>query len=256
MSTVPMADRQRGEGVPVVLLHAFPLSSALFDQLGELPGYRLITPDLRGFGATPQGDDAPSLVRMADDVLALMDRLDLATAVVGGVSMGGYVVMELLRRAPERLSGALLVDTKADPDTDEAAAGRHAMAEAVLTRGRPVLDPMVEALLGVTTRTSRRDVVDRVVGWLDDAAPTAVAWAQRAMAGRPESFSTLATTPVPIAVVVGDEDTLSPPEAARRMADAAGTTALLVPGAGHLAVTENPAAARAALLTALDGWRR
>lgn len=250
-----MAVRERGSGLPLVLLHAFPLSSALFDALGELPGYRVLTPDLRGFGATPLGDDEPSLTRMADDVVALLDRQNLSRAVVGGVSMGGYVVMELLRRAPERLAGALLVDTKADADTEEAAAGRHVMAEAVLAKGRPVLDPMVDALLGTTTRTSRPDVVDRVVGWLDQVSPRSVAWAQRAMAGRPGSWTTLSETHVPVGVVVGDEDTLSPPDAAQRMADAAGTAVHLVPGAGHLAVTENPTAARQAVLESLEGLR-
>lgn len=256
MTTQPMAVTERGSGRPLVLLHAFPLSSALFDALGDLPGYRVLTPDLRGFGSTPLGDDDPSLTRMADDVVALLDRETMPRAVVGGVSMGGYVVMELLRRAPERLAGALLIDTKADADTEEAAAGRHAMAEAVLADGRPVLDPMVGALLGTTTRASRPDVVDRVVGWLDQAAPGSVAWAQRAMAGRPDSRITLSTTDVPVGVVVGDEDTLSPPDAARRMADAAGTEVHLVPHAGHLAVTENPAAARRAVLAALEGLRR
>jgi pimeloyl-ACP methyl ester carboxylesterase len=253
MSTQSMAVTERGSGRPVVLLHAFPLSSALFDALGALPGYRLLTPDLRGFGSTPLGDDPPSLARMADDVVALLDRENLSRAVVGGVSMGGYVVMELVRRAPERLAGALLVDTKADADTEEAAAGRHTMAEAVLADGRSVLDPMVDALLGTTTRASRPDVVDRVVGWLDQAAPGSVAWAQRAMAARPDSLTTLSTTEVPVGVVVGDEDTLSPPEAASRMADAAGAVVHLVPRAGHLAVTENPTAARRTLLEALDG---
>jgi pimeloyl-ACP methyl ester carboxylesterase len=255
MSYAPMAITERGHGPPLVLLHAFPLSSALFDAFGELPGYRLMAPDLRGFGATPLGDDDPSLARMADDVVALLDRQNLSRAVVGGVSMGGYVVMELLRRAPERLAGALLVDTKAEADTEEAAAGRHAMAEAVLAEGRPVLDPMLGALLGATTRASRPDVVDRVAGWLDQAPPNSVAWAQRAMAARPDSLSTLSTTRVPVGVVVGSEDTLSPPEAAQRMADAAGTAVHLVPGAGHLAVTERPTAARRAVLAALEDVR-
>ncbi len=256
MSVVSMAVTERGRGRPLVLLHAFPLSSSLFDALAGLPGYRLLTPDLRGFGATPLGGDDPSLTRMADDVVALLDREELGSAVVGGVSMGGYVVMELLRRAPDRLAGALLVDTKAEADTAEAASGRHAMAEAVLAEGRPVLDPMVAALVGETTRASRPDVVDRVVGWLDQAHPSSVAWAQRAMAGRPDSLTTLSTTRVPIGVVVGDEDTLSPPDAAQRMADAAGTRVHVVPGAGHLAVTEDPTAARQAVLAALEGLRR
>jgi len=251
MTPVPLAVQEWGSGRPLVLLHAFPLHSRLFDALGELPGYRVITPDLRGFGASPLADDLPSLRAMADDVVALMDRLGLADAVVGGVSMGGYVTMELLRTAPERLAGVVLIDTKAEADTDQARAGRHTMADDVLRRGRDALDPMLQALLGETTRRGRPEVVTTVTSWLDEADPRAVAWAQRAMADRPDSTSTLTATGVPGAVVVGEEDELSPVVLAQAMASAWGTTPHVVPATGHLSVVEDPTAARQALLAAL-----
>lgn len=246
-----------------MLLHAFPLSSALFGPLlaagiAEEP-WRVITPDLRGFGASPLGDDEPSLSAMAGDVLALLDRLQIATAVVGGVSMGGYVTMEVLRHAPDRVDGVLLIDTKAGADTEQARTGRLAMAQAVGEQGRRVLDPMLEGLLGATTRAERPDVVSLVSGWLDACEPAAVAWAQRAMAARPDSHQTLAESGVPGAVIVGDEDTLSPVAEASAMAADLGTTARVVPAAGHLAVLEQPAqaavAVRAALAELADGGR-
>ena len=251
MTPVPLAVRERGIGRPVVLLHAFPLHSRLFDDLGDLPGYRVITPDLRGFGASPLGDDAPSLAAMADDVVALIERLGLSDVVVGGVSMGGYVAMELLRTAPEQLRGVVLIDTKAEADTDQARAGRHVMADDVLRRGRDALDPMVEVLLGQTTRRRRPEVVQKVTSWLDQADPRAVAWAQRAMAGRPDSTATLASSGVPGAVVVGEEDELSPVGLAQDMAAAWETEPHVVAATGHLSVVEHPAAARQALLAAL-----
>ena len=251
MTPVPLAVRERGTGLPLVLLHAFPLHSALFDALGELPGYRVITPDLRGFGASPLESDPPSLRAMADDVVALMDRLGLSDALVGGVSMGGYVTMELLRTVPERLRGVVLIDTKAEADTEQAREGRHAMADDVLRRGREALDPMAQALLGETTRLRRPDVVTTVTAWLSEADPRAVAWAQRAMAERPDSTSTLTTTGVPGAVVVGAEDELSPVVLAQAMAQAWGAHPHIVPATGHLSVVEDPAAARLALLGAL-----
>lgn len=251
MTPVPLAVRERGAGRPVVLLHAFPLHSGLFDALGELPGVRLITPDLRGFGDSPLGDDPPALGAMADDVVALMDRLGLSDVVVGGVSMGGYVAMEMLRTVPDRLRGVVLIDTKAEADSAAARAGRHTMADDVVRRGREVLDPMVQALLGETTRRGRPDVVDRVRSWLDEADPRAVAWAQRAMADRPDSTPTLAATDVPGSVVVGGEDELSPVALAESMAAAWGARPHVVPATGHLCVTEDPAAARRALLAAL-----
>jgi len=251
MSVVELSYREVGSGAAVVLLHAFPLSSALFEALGELPGYRLVLPDLRGFGASPLGHDEPSLAAMAADVVTLLDRLGLATAVVGGVSMGGYVTMELMRQAPQRLAGVLLVDTKAEADQPAAREGRLAMARDVRTEGRAVLEPMMALLLGETSRGSRPDVVGTVSAWLDEADPRAVAWAQRAMAGRPESFDTLSGTSVPGAVVVGAEDLLSPPAQAEAMAACLGTQPHVVAGTGHLAVVEDPPRARAAIARAL-----
>ena len=252
MSPVSLATSERGSGAPLVLLHAFPLHSGLFAALGDIPGHRLITPDLRGFGSSPRGDDPPSLAAMADDVVALLDRLNLETSLVGGVSMGGYVVMEMLRRVPHRLGGVLLLDTKAEADTEEARAGRVAMADGVRRDGTAALAPMTTVLLGSTSLSTRPDVVEEVTAWLHEADPESVAWAQHAMAARPDSAATLASTGVPGAVVVGQEDVLSPPAQARAMADALGTQAIEVPGAGHLAVMEDPAAVRDALSAALS----
>lgn len=244
-----------GRGRPLVLLHAFPLSSALFGPLladGLTDGWRVITPDLRGFGASRLGEDDPSVAAMAGDVVALMDRLEIDTAVVGGVSMGGYVTMELLRRARERVRGVLLVDTKAGADTEQVRAGRLAMAQAVLEQGwEEVLDPTLDVLLGPTTRAERADVVSLVSGWLRAADPAAIGWAQRAIAARPDSYATLAGAGVPGAVVVGEEDILSPLEEATLMADALGTAPRVVATAGHLAVVEQPSAAAVAISAGL-----
>lgn len=252
MSMLELAFTESGQGRPVVLLHAFPLHSGLFAEILPLPGYRVVTPDLRGFGSSPLGADEPSMAAMAGDVLALLDRLDLSTPIVGGVSMGGYVTMELLRQAPQRLAGVLLVDTKAGDDTEAARRGRWAMADAVLVDGRRALDPMMQVLLGATSASTRPDVVATVSGWLDDADPAAVAWAQRAMATRPDSHATLASSGVPGAVVVGSEDVLSPRADAEAMAAALSASVHVVPDAGHLAVVENPTAARQAVLAALE----
>jgi len=256
MTAIDLACRESGDGMPLVLLHAFPLSSALFPrETTVLPGWRTLTPDLRGFGSSPLGDDPPSLTVMAEDVLALLDRRGIDRAVVGGVSMGGYVTMELLRTAPERVAGVVLMDTKAEADADQAKAARLAMAEAVLVRGRYLLDPMMAVLLGETTRARRPDVVQLVSGWLDEVSPRAVAWAQRAMAQRPSSHPVLRTCGLPGVVIVGAEDALSPVADAAAMAADLGTEPDVVPNAGHLAIVENPAASRQHLVSGLRRMR-
>src|SRR5579884_846254 len=115
---VELYHRDAGSGTPVLLLHAFPLSSAMWlAQREALSGdYRVITPDQRGFGGSPLGEDEPSLDAAADDLAALLDGKDLDRVVLGGLSMGGYVAMAFLRRHPQRVAALVLADTRAGAD--------------------------------------------------------------------------------------------------------------------------------------------
>lgn len=239
--------REVGAGTPLVLLHAFPLSSAMWlDQRNELgDSCRVITPDQRGFGGTPLGDDPPSLDRCADDVVELLDRLGLERVVLGGLSMGGYVAMAFLRRYADRVAGLLLADTKATADPEAGRVNRERIAVAVETdeASTVLVDDVLPTLLGATTVASRPLVAGRVRGLVQAAPAPAVAWAQRAMAARPDSFDVLRAYDGPALVVVGAEDTLSPPADAQAMADALPDARLaVVPEAGHLTAVETPEA--------------
>src|SRR5262249_4658120 len=111
-----------GSGWPVVLIHAFPLNADMWrPQLERVPeGWRFIAPDLRGFGPDAVRDPGGvTLDDMAADVAELLDFLGIDPAVIGGLSMGGYITLALFRRAPERFSGMILADTKAQGDTAE-----------------------------------------------------------------------------------------------------------------------------------------
>ena len=253
---VDLAFRESGSGLPLVLLHAFPLSSAMWLEQRDILGgrCRVITPDQRGFGGSALGADEPSLGECAEDVLALLDRLELDRVVLGGLSMGGYVAMELMRRAPQRVSALVLADTKAAADAPEAREARLRTAETVEREGTaPLADQMLPALLGRTSLERRAAVAGRVRGLVAAAPPAAVAWASRAMAARPDSFDVLRSVDVPALVVVGDEDSLSPVEAAQAMADALPQGRLaVVPGAGHLSAVEDPQAFGSAVTGFLD----
>ncbi|MGW0808761.1 alpha/beta fold hydrolase [Nonomuraea sp. NPDC002799] len=255
--------RSAGTGLPVVLLHAFPLSSAMWlaQREGLAKACRVITPDLRGFGGSRLGEDEPSLDLMADDVARLLDDEGIDRAVIGGLSMGGYVTMAFCRRHSDRLLGAILADTKASPDPPPAKDNRERIAQAVLTGGSEVLvSEVLPALIGPTTKERRAMVFGRVKGLVQSAPPGAVAWAQRAMAARPDSFETLGALKVPLLIVVGEEDELSPPSDAEAMARAVPEGRLeVIPKAGHLSAVEQPEAFNAAvtefLTTALGGAR-
>lgn len=237
--------RDVGQGTPLVLLHAFPLSSAMWlPQRERLAShFRVITPDLRGFGGSALGEEEPSVEVMADDVAALLKAKNIGRAVIGGVSMGGYVAMALCRRHPDRVRGLVLTDTKAVADADAARANRLRMAERLTAENRAdvLAEEVLPALLGPTTLQQRALVYGRVRGLVQSAPPRAAAWAQRAMAARPDSLETLRGVKVPALVIVGAEDRLTTEDDARAMAEALPNAELLViPRAGHLTPIEQP----------------
>jgi pimeloyl-ACP methyl ester carboxylesterase len=249
--SVQLYTRSTGTGVPVVLLHAFPLSSAMWlaQREGLAGGCRVITPDLRGFGGSLLGDDEPSIDLMADDVARVLDAQSVDQAVIGGLSMGGYVTMAFARRHPDRMLGLVLADTKATPDSAPVKDKREDIAGRVLADGTAVLvAEVLPALTGRTTRQSRPMVHGRVRGLVQAAPTAAVAWAQRAMAARQDSFETLAALKVPLLVVVGEEDEISSVADAEAMVQAAPDARLeVIERAGHLTAVEQPEAFNAAV---------
>jgi pimeloyl-ACP methyl ester carboxylesterase len=216
----------------------------------------VLTPDLRGFGSALLGAEQPSLDRLADDVAGQLDEGAVQRAVVGGTSMGGYVAMAFARRHPHRLAGLLLANTKAEADAPEAAANRLRIADLVERDAsvQVLHDEIEPKLLGTTSRTSRPDVVAEVHELVAGADPGAVAWAQRAMARRPDSMPTLGACEVPALVIVGEEDELMPASAGPAMADALGAAQLVrLPEAGHLGCLESSMAWSEAVRAFLAG---
>jgi len=243
--------RDAGSGVPLVLLHAFPLSNHLFHaQFASLPrGVRLIAPDLRGFGlsdrvpaAAPHASGAQSVDEHAADVVALLDELGIERAVVGGVSMGGYVTFAVLRHAAARVRGVILCDTRAEADTDEARANRRAMQARLAEGGaRVIADEMVPKLIGDTTRRERASLADDLHALIDGTAREAIHDAIECLMWRPDSTALLAEIVVPTLIVVGREDALTPVALHEKMhAAITHSTLEVVDGAGHLANLERP----------------
>jgi pimeloyl-ACP methyl ester carboxylesterase len=251
---------ESGVGTPLVLLHAFPVDARMWNpaRVRLEDQMRVVTPDQRGLGesaldgssarslpalAEDRTVEAPSIDVAAADILALLDRLELPRVVLGGCSMGGYVAMAVLRAAPQRVAGLLLVDTKAVADNDEQRANRLNVADRAERDGTDgwLAESTLPNLLGRTTHEQRPEVVAGVRKLIDAQPPDGVAWAQRAMAGRPDSADTLRSYSGPALVLVGEEDTLTPPENARELANALPNGELVtLPGVGHLSPFESP----------------
>jgi pimeloyl-ACP methyl ester carboxylesterase len=239
----------------LVLLHAFPLNSHLWDGQVEFlrgAGYTVVAPDLAGFGQSPL-PAAPSLLESVQPVL---DGLS-SPAVFAGLSMGGYMLMEILRKAPDAVAGAVFIDTKATADSPQARATRLEMARVM--DDSPDMAALADALLpnlvGQTTINSRPEVVSTVRGWIEQAPAAAVANAQRMMADRLDSVPVLRRYEGLAAVVYGSEDTLSPKAEQSVMLEAMPqAVAREIPGVGHLSAVEDASAVNDILLDILRDW--
>lgn len=204
----------------LVLLHAFPLNSGLWDDVRSLldhPASEVLVPDFRGFGQTPLTDaesemvPSPSLEVLSRDVFQAMDAAGFERATIAGVSLGGYVAMAMLRMAPERVGGLVLIDTKAGADAEPARANRIRIATEMEQGGDVgvLARAMLPGLLGESTHADQPAVVERVRAMIESADPAAIAWVQRAMADRPDSHQVLASYVGPVAIVWGEEDALT-----------------------------------------------
>jgi pimeloyl-ACP methyl ester carboxylesterase len=201
-----------GSGFPIVWIHGFPLSSKIFEPQISIGEFRHIRPDLRGFGKTPPSEGESSMASYARDVLDVMDDAKIGRAVIGGISMGGYVVMQLLRDAPERVAALLLLDTRETADTEEGRAARFKQVDDVATNG---IGSVVEAMLPkMAIEPETRAAIRKI---MEESSPQGVIGALKAMAARLDSAETLRNAEVPALVVVGDRDEITPPRDADRM---------------------------------------
>jgi len=243
--------RDTGSGQPVLLLHAFPLNSRMWEpQMGALAARaRLLAPDLPGFGLSPPPPAAPSLDDYARQVVGVLDALEVDRVVVVGLSMGGYLAFRLVGELGRRLVGLVLANTRATPDAESGALARHRLAAEVEARGVEVAaSEFLPKLLGATTQRVRPAFVDRVRDIIRENTPAGVAAALRAMAARPDSTPLLAGIRCPVLCVAGEEDMLTPPEVARDMAERIpGGRAMVISEAGHLTNLEAPQAFNEAL---------
>ena len=249
---------EAGAGPPVVLLHAFPLSRALwgpqFQALHDR--YRLLAPDLRGFGGSKAFDEPPSLDQVADDVAELLDELKIGERIVlGGLSMGGYAALAFARRHAGRLRGLILADTKSEADDAEAKANRERLiAFAAEHTSRDVLEQMLPKLIAAETMNHRAEVVDTLRHIAVDQTPAAIIGALKAMRDRPDSTPVLATLSISTLVIVGEKDAITPPTLAESMASRIPNPKLVrIEGAGHLSNLERPEAFNTAVRAFLEG---
>jgi pimeloyl-ACP methyl ester carboxylesterase len=220
-----------------------------------LSRWKRIAVDLRGCGASSAPADGYSMARYADDLVAVLDALGLKQAVFCGLSMGGYILFELLRRHPERVQGLVLADTRAEADSADGKRGRDEMVAVAEQEGAAgIATRMLSKLLAPATAQTQPEVVRQVEAMILRTPVPGIVGALRAMRERPDSRPLLPEIRVPTLVLVGGEDVLTPPAVARGMVEAIPAARYAeVPGAGHLAPLEQPLATSRVLMDFLNG---
>ena len=235
---------ESGRGRTLILLHGFPLHAGMWEPLHATTphGWRLLTPDLRNFGES-RGTPALSVDDHAGDVLALVRHLGCEDAVIGGLSMGGYITLAVHRMAPQRCRSLILADTRAEPDDEDGRANRVRLQATARDRGPDaVLQAMLPKLIGPAAKAA-----GVVAGQLEAIARVntaeGVVDGLEALKTRPDARPGLAAITCPTLVVVGADDALTPPSSAETLRDGiAGAQMVVIPDAGHMSNLEQPVA--------------
>jgi 3-oxoadipate enol-lactonase len=241
----------------VVWLHAFPLSAEMWRaQLDAVPaGWRMVAPDLPGLGRTGDHASRPAIDDVAADVEALLAHLGVERAVIGGLSMGGYAAFACQRALPDRIRGLILADTRSQADSPAARDGRERMLGLVESGGpAAVADEMLPKLLGGTSHASRPEVVAAVRSLITANGAEGIRRSIMRLRDRPDATPQLSGIHVPVLVMVGEEDAITPIDDARAIASRVpDSTLAIVPRAGHLSNMENPDSFNAAVRPWLGG---
>lgn len=243
----------------IVLIHGFPLDATMWDSQAHAlskAGHQVLLPEIGGLGSSTIPDSEPDIHAMAAQVADAMQVAHMERAVIGGLSMGGYVAMALLRVAPERVAGLMLLDTKASADEPERRATRMQIAANVRAGNsvESLARTMPATLISDVSEDSQPGLRANVAEMIRRASPTSVAWCQEAMSSRPDSLTTLRSSgAMPSLVLCGSEDSVTPPsdheQLIAALRDSGGQPKyVVVPGAGHLPPLENPTAVNAAMM--------
>lgn len=251
-----IAFNEYGQGYPVVLLHAFPLSGKMWSPQIEAvtaQNFRLILPDLRGFGETNNFADINTMEDMASDIVELLDTLQIQQAIIGGLSMGGYVTFNLFRSNPEKFKALILCDTNCAADTEGKRQNRYQLIEKIEEQGAEALiETMLPNLVGKFTKQNNENLILELKEMFAEANPQAAVAALRGMAERKDHSEIMNEIKIPTCLIFGEEDEITNLDLAKKMHDQIPFSDLsIIKNAGHYSNLEQPNSFNAELLNFL-----
>lgn len=242
INDINLAYTDVGAGSPIVLIHGYPFNRSLWTEQTEAlrSKHRVVAPDLRGFGDSDSSEGPATMKRMAEDVAALMDALEIEQAVIGGLSMGGYVALAFARMIPARVKALVLADTRAQADTEEGKQTRFQQAEKATSEGMAgIADAMLPKLLTPDTVSKRPELVKRVRDMMLKTKPEGAAAALLGMAERDDQTEFISDIRVPALILVGREDAITPVADSEKMQSRIeGSRLVVIENAGHVSNLE------------------
>lgn len=229
---------------PIVLIHGFPFSHAMWQPQIELlkHKYRVIAYDARGHGESEVGDGQYLIEFFVDDLISLLDHLKIEKTILCGLSMGGYTALRAVERNPDRFNALIICDTSSEADTNEAKLRRAATITAVKRDGvKAFAETFVKAVFAQESLEARTDTVQFIKGIIESTSPVGICGALLALAARTETTSALPNMKLPTLILVGELDKLTPPAISQMMHSRLPNSELrLIPRAAHLCNLENP----------------
>jgi 3-oxoadipate enol-lactonase len=244
LNDIQIAYDDVGSGPAIVLVHGYPFNRTMWDeQVAVLRDkYRIVRLDLRGHGESESSGGPATMNLMAQDIASLLDQLNISRAVIGSLSMGGYVTLAFYSLFPTRVEKLVLADTRAQADTEEGKKVRAEQSQKILTEGMAgVVDTMLPKLLAPETVSKRPEVVKRVRAMMLQTKPEGAAAALAGMAQREDQIERLADIRVPTLILVGREDAITPVADSEKMhAGIEGSQLNIIENAGHVSNIEQP----------------
>lgn len=256
LSNCKLFTRIEGEGELVVLIHGFPLTHEMWEpQINFLAsnGYKVIAPDLRGFGNSSFDITEWSLDDFANDIICLIDNLNIDKFNVAGMSMGGYITFNLLERFGERINKAILIATKAQADDEQAKNRRNELIEAAKTSGKtPVIETFKKILFAPITWERNIGLVNKVSVIMERASLNGIIGSLGAMRDRKDYVDFLEKIEIPVLIIHGKSDLASPMQNAELMSQKIRNSKLYLSDfAGHMVNLEDVEKVNEALLNFL-----
>jgi 3-oxoadipate enol-lactonase len=237
-------DKGPKNGVPIIFIHGFPFDSSTWQsQVNVIPErFRTITYDVRGHGQSEAGPTPYSLEFFVDDLFALIKKLELDQPILCGLSMGGYIALRAFERWPALFRALILCDTRSEGDSNQAKINRANAIKTIREFGTTQFaEDSVKNLFWEGNANNRIAEIKNVKEIIEKTSPDVICATSMALAARTDTTEVLADIKVPVLIIVGEHDKITPPIASESLHEVIKDSELVViKNAGHLSNLENP----------------